>query len=60
MAETSTFKAWLRRQLGQEVLEKVAVERAMWPVNIKTEVHAEDGSGNWVETQIETPHWQEP
>jgi protein subunit release factor B len=57
MAETSTFKAWLKRQLGQDMLDKVAVERAMWPVNIKTEVH--DENGHWAEVQLETPNWRQ-
>ena len=45
MAETPTFKLWVRRQTGSEDLLKAAVERDMWPVNLKTEVFED---GGWV------------
>jgi len=48
MAESGTFRAWVKRQLGADVLAKVAVERDMWPVNLKTE-YREDGQ--WVESR---------
>lgn len=54
MADTKTFKTWVRRQLGQEHLLRAAVERDLWPVNIKTEVKQD---GKWVETDIPTPGW---
>lgn len=57
MAESPKFQAWLKLQLGQNMLDKVAVERAMWPVNIKTEVH--DHDGNWAEVQLDTPNWRD-
>lgn len=46
MTQTSKFQAWLRRKLGQDALIRAEVERAMWPVNIKTEVQED---GKWVE-----------
>ncbi len=44
MTETPAFKLWIKKQLGQEVLIEAEVERAMWPVNIKTEVRE---NGRW-------------
>ncbi len=49
MAETPTFRAWVRRQAGEDTLAKIAAERDMWERfgrNVKTEFF--DGS-NWVE-----------
>jgi protein subunit release factor B len=49
MAETPTFRAWVRRQAGADTLEKIAAEREMWTKfgrNVKTEFW--DGL-NWVE-----------
>jgi protein subunit release factor B len=46
MVETPKFQIWLKRTLGQEVLIKAEVERAMWPVNLRTEVKED---GKWVE-----------
>ncbi|AQT25778.1 RF-1 peptide chain release factor [Mycobacterium phage EniyanLRS] len=45
MAESGKFKAWVKRQIGQDTLLKIQVEREMWPVNIKTEVTRD---GEWV------------
>nr|WP_099021214.1 peptide chain release factor-like protein [Mycolicibacterium palauense] len=45
MAQTSTFRTWVKRQCGQETLLKARVERDMWPVNLKTEVRDD---GQWV------------
>lgn len=56
MTETSKFKAWLRRQLGRDTLTEVAVDRAMWPVNIKTEVRED---GRWVERKIDVGDWRQ-
>lgn len=52
MAETQKFKLWLRRQLGQDDLLRAAVEREMWPVNLKTEVKE---GGKWVERRVDVP-----
>jgi protein subunit release factor B len=46
MAETPTFKAWLKMKLGRDDHVKAEVERMMWPHNIKTEVRE---NGQWVE-----------
>lgn len=46
MTETEKFQAWLRVTLGRDVLTRVAVDRAMWPVNIRTEVKED---GEWVQ-----------
>lgn len=46
MAETSTFKTWLRRQLGQDTLDEIWVDRQMWPVHLRTEVFRD---GHWTE-----------
>jgi protein subunit release factor B len=46
MAETMTFKLWVKRQCASEDLLKAKVERDMWPVNLKTEVQVD---GKWVE-----------
>jgi protein subunit release factor B len=52
MAETPKFKLWLKRQLGQETLIRAAVEREMWPVNLKTEVKQD---GKWVPGHVDVP-----
>ena len=46
MAETSAFKAWVKRQLGADTLAKIAVDREMWPANLKTEFFE---NGTWIE-----------
>lgn len=46
MAESSTFKAWVRMTVGQDAKLEAEVERMMWPHNIKTEVRE---NGRWVE-----------
>jgi len=58
MAETPTFKAWVKRQLGKETLAEVAVDRAMWPVNIRTEV--QDADGKWAVVPTEAIDWRQP
>lgn len=45
MCETPEFKLWVKKELGQDDAARAAVERAMWPVNIKTEVRED---GEWV------------
>lgn len=49
MANTPKFQAWLKTQLGRETLAEIAVDRAMWPVNIKTEVYED---GQWTEKNL--------
>lgn len=51
MAETQTFKLWLRRQMGHDHLVRAAVERDMWPVNLKLEFRQ---NGKWVESDVPT------
>lgn len=46
MCETKEFKTWVRIRSGQVEVAEVAVDRMMWPVNIKTEVRDKD---QWVE-----------
>lgn len=46
MTETPKFKAWVKRQIGADTLNKIAVDREMWPVNLKTEFFQD---GEWVE-----------
>lgn len=48
MTETAKFRLWVKRQCGMDDLIKAAVERDMWPVNLKTEVQEE---GKWTETR---------
>lgn len=45
MAESSAFRAWVRRQAGEDALTIAAVDREMWPDRLKTEVFEE---GQWV------------
>lgn len=45
MAESSEFKAWVRRQAGEDALLIAAVERETWPDRTKTEVFE---NGEWV------------
>jgi len=45
MAQTDEFKLWVKMQTGEEASVAAAVDRAMWPVNIKTEVREND---EWV------------
>lgn len=49
MAESTKFQAWMKKQLGQDTLQEIAVERDMWPVNIKTEVRE---NGQWVSGNV--------
>lgn len=44
MCETSEFKLWVKKELGQDEIVNAQVERAMWPVNIKTETIVD---GEW-------------
>lgn len=46
MVASPKFQAWLRRALGRDALARAEVERAMWPVNLRTEVRED---GKWVE-----------
>lgn len=46
MVNTPKFQTWLRRQLGKDALVHAEVERAMWPVNLRTEVQED---GKWVQ-----------
>jgi protein subunit release factor B len=46
MVDSPKFQVWLKRQLGRDALVKAEVERAMWPVNLRTEVKE---SGKWTE-----------
>jgi protein subunit release factor B len=39
MADTKTFKAWVKKQTGEDAKVIAAVDQAMWPVNIKTEYY---------------------
>ena len=45
MTETEEFRLWLRMQAGESARVIAAVDQAMWPVNIKTEVKID---GKWV------------
>lgn len=47
MAETPEFKTWVRIHSGDTPQVVASVDRAMWPVNIKTEVRKD---GKWVES----------
>lgn len=38
MAETSEFRAWVRKQAGEDARIAAAVERELWPDRIQTEV----------------------
>jgi protein subunit release factor B len=49
MAETETFKAWVKVTLGRDGAARAEVDRSMWPHNIRTEVR--DGSG-WREASL--------
>lgn len=46
MAESPTFKAWVRRQAGEDAHLAAQVERELWPD--RTLVEVKDDSGNWV------------
>lgn len=46
MVETKEFKLWLKKALGEDAVVEAAVERAMNPKNIRTEVKQ---NGKWVE-----------
>jgi protein subunit release factor B len=50
MCATPEFKLWVKKQCGADDIVNAQVERAMWPVNIKTEVKQD---GRWVKP--ETP-----
>ncbi len=45
MVDTAEFRTWVRMRLGQSGAVEAAVEREMWPVNLKTEVRVD---GKWV------------
>lgn len=45
MAESSTFRAWVKLRLGRDDLTRAEVDRWMWPHNIRAEVFR---SGRWV------------
>lgn len=45
MAESATFRAWVRRQAGEDALMIAAVERETWPDRLRTEVRR---GGEWV------------
>lgn len=42
MSSTAEFKAWVRRQLGEDARLEAQVERELWPDRLKVEV-VEDG-----------------
>ena len=44
MSSTPEFKAWLRRELGEDARLKAQVERELWPDRLKTEVFE---NGEW-------------
>lgn len=46
MVATPEFEAWVRKQCGADARTIAEVDRAMWPVNIRTEVRE---NGEWVE-----------
>lgn len=46
MAETPTFKAWVRMQTAKDDHLKAEVERELWPNKLKVEVME---NGEWVE-----------
>lgn len=46
MTETKEFKTWVKVQMAQVTGAEIAVDRMMWPVNIKTEVMKD---GQWVQ-----------
>ena len=46
MVESKKFQVWLRLALGRDILARAEVERAMWPHNLRTEVHED---GRWIE-----------
>lgn len=46
MAETNTFKVWVRKQTSKDELIKVEVERELWPDRLKVE---EFHDGEWHE-----------
>lgn len=47
MAESPTFRAWVKRQAGEDALMIAAVDRELWPDRLKTEVR--NDAGEWVE-----------
>lgn len=46
MAESPEFKAWVRRQAGEDALAIAAVERELWPDRTKVEVF-DEASKEW-------------
>lgn len=46
MVASDTFQAWLKMRQGESARTIAEVDRAMWPVNIKTEVRKD---GEWVQ-----------
>jgi protein subunit release factor B len=49
MTQTKEFKAWLKKQAGEDARIIAEVDRAMWPVHIKTEVKED---GQWVQKNL--------
>lgn len=47
MVESSAFRAWVRRQGGEDARLIAAVDREMWPDRLRVEVRDEEG--RWVE-----------
>lgn len=45
MVGTKEFKAWVRRQAGEDVLLVAEVERELWPD--RTLVEVKDANGDW-------------
>ena len=45
MAESVEFRAWVRRQAGEDVLMVTSVERELWPDRTQVEVRRD---GEWV------------
>jgi protein subunit release factor B len=45
MTQTKEFQVWLKMRTGEDARVLAAVDQAMWPVHIKTEVRKD---GKWV------------
>lgn len=48
MCETKAFKAWIRKQTGNDALLIAEVERELWPDRLRVETKDEDG--RWTST----------
>lgn len=44
MSESKEFRAWVRRQAGEDARTAAAVERELWPDRVRTEVFRD---GEW-------------